>query len=150
MSSSITRGASRIRGEKSYRLARRAPRVMRAPMSACFGRTAARMSLRAASSQVRYFAGGINARQTRNGSSSRERLLAGQCRSPDRERATGSTTCSAPRSSSTATRRQKIRLIRYDGYGAVDLDVCGVVHRYKSFGGGGNTPTLVDVTTLYP
>jgi hypothetical protein len=47
---------------------------------------------------------------------------------------------------------QKIRLIRYDGQRAVDLDVCGVVRRYKSFGGEevGKTPTLVDVTTLYP
>ncbi len=47
---------------------------------------------------------------------------------------------------------QKIRLIRYDGHRAVDLDVCGVVRRYKSFGGeeAGKTPTLVDVTRLYP
>jgi hypothetical protein len=47
---------------------------------------------------------------------------------------------------------QRIRLIRYDGHHAVDLDVCGVVRRYKSFGGGepGNTPTLVDMTSLYP
>ena len=47
---------------------------------------------------------------------------------------------------------EKIRLIRYDGSRAVDLDVCGVVRRYKSFGSGGvgYATTLVDVTTLYP
>jgi len=35
---------------------------------------------------------------------------------------------------------------------AVDLDVCNVVRRYKSFGSGdvGYVPTLVDVITLYP
>jgi hypothetical protein len=81
----------------------------------------------------------------------------------------GATSCAMPKSGSRATdwRRdnlaaqvqfdhgcpaEKIRWIRNDDWRALDLDVCGVVRRYKTFvsADGSNVPTLVDVTALYP
>ena len=46
-----------------------------------------------------------------------------------------------------------VRIIRRDKRGGtVDLDICGVVRRYKGFGTGnaGDLTTWLDVTTLYP
>jgi hypothetical protein len=48
---------------------------------------------------------------------------------------------------------EKVRFIRYDNSRVTaDLDVCGVVRRYKAFGTGspGDAVTWLDVTTLYP
>jgi hypothetical protein len=48
---------------------------------------------------------------------------------------------------------ERVRFIRSDrSHVTVDLDVCGVVRRYKAFGTGapGNAVTWLDVTTLYP
>jgi hypothetical protein len=49
---------------------------------------------------------------------------------------------------------ERIRVIRmappYEGYGGADVDVCGVVRRYKRFGAHGSFDTWLDVTSLYP
>jgi hypothetical protein len=48
--------------------------------------------------------------------------------------------------------QERIRVIKSDGP-AVDLDVCGVVRRYKSVAGGatsGIPDTWLDVTNSYP
>jgi hypothetical protein len=46
---------------------------------------------------------------------------------------------------------EKIRWIRSDkNHNTADLDVCGVVRRYKSVRGFGEELTWIDVTSLYP
>ncbi|HEX9051613.1 MAG TPA: hypothetical protein VF841_13865 [Anaeromyxobacter sp.] len=49
---------------------------------------------------------------------------------------------------------ERVRVIRvgpFDGYGGVDVDVCGVVRRYKATGGlTGGFVTWLDATSLYP